>query len=157
MIRRSVILLCSLMAVAFSVLWILDSARVAWLKRQGSPYRPIGCGSRWVGGVVAHHQLLLAAVFDLNNPIPPPPLHAEWAGFQLSLANNRSPGGGYRHLFIKMPLWFPIIVFSIYPAIAFIRGPYRRYRRRKKGLCLTCGYNLTGNVSGICPECGVRI
>jgi predicted RNA-binding Zn-ribbon protein involved in translation (DUF1610 family) len=20
--------------------------------------------------------------------------------------------------------------------------------------CLTCGYNLTGNVSGICPECG---
>ena len=23
--------------------------------------------------------------------------------------------------------------------------------------CLHCGYNLTGNVSGICPECGHRI
>ncbi len=23
--------------------------------------------------------------------------------------------------------------------------------------CLTCGYNLTGNVSGICPECGSEI
>lgn len=22
------------------------------------------------------------------------------------------------------------------------------------GHCRTCGYNLTGNVSGICPECG---
>ena len=22
------------------------------------------------------------------------------------------------------------------------------------GHCLTCGYNLTGNVSGRCPECG---
>ena len=26
-----------------------------------------------------------------------------------------------------------------------------------KGLCLKCGYNLTGNVSGICPECGEKI
>jgi hypothetical protein len=26
-----------------------------------------------------------------------------------------------------------------------------------KGQCLACGYNLTGNVSGVCPECGTRI
>ena len=30
-------------------------------------------------------------------------------------------------------------------------------RRRKKGLCLKCGYNLKGNVSGVCPECGEQI
>ncbi|UCC32455.1 MAG: hypothetical protein JSU86_09270 [Phycisphaerales bacterium] len=29
--------------------------------------------------------------------------------------------------------------------------------RREEGLCITCGYNLTGNVSGICPECGTTI
>lgn len=23
--------------------------------------------------------------------------------------------------------------------------------------CRRCGYNLTGNVSGVCPECGTRI
>lgn len=23
--------------------------------------------------------------------------------------------------------------------------------------CTACGYNLTGNVSGVCPECGVRV
>ncbi len=27
-------------------------------------------------------------------------------------------------------------------------------RRRRSGLCVKCGYNLTGNVSGRCPECG---
>jgi hypothetical protein len=29
--------------------------------------------------------------------------------------------------------------------------------RRKMGLCAHCGYNLTGNVSGVCPECGGAI
>ena len=29
----------------------------------------------------------------------------------------------------------------------------------KKGvpICVPCGYNLTGNVSGVCPECGTKI
>lgn len=58
---------------------------------------------------------------------------------------------------VVFPLWAPFIVLSIYPIIAFIRGPFRRYRRRKKGLCIQCGYNLTGNTSGICPECGSEI
>lgn len=33
----------------------------------------------------------------------------------------------------------------------------RRYRgiiRTERGLCPTCGYDLTANVSGTCPECG---
>jgi hypothetical protein len=25
------------------------------------------------------------------------------------------------------------------------------------GLCSKCGYNLTGNASGVCPECGISI
>ena len=55
---------------------------------------------------------------------------------------------------ICLPLWFLLIVFAAYPTITFIRGPLRRYRRHRKGLCVTCGYNLTGNISGTCPECG---
>ncbi|HUN80371.1 MAG TPA: hypothetical protein VMV81_02565, partial [Phycisphaerae bacterium] len=27
-------------------------------------------------------------------------------------------------------------------------------RRISNKLCFYCGYNLTGNVSGVCPECG---
>jgi hypothetical protein len=30
----------------------------------------------------------------------------------------------------------------------------RRMRRQSQGLCIRCGYNLKGNVSGCCPECG---
>jgi hypothetical protein len=30
---------------------------------------------------------------------------------------------------------------------------YRRVTRR----CLDCGYALTGNLSGVCPECGSRL
>jgi hypothetical protein len=31
---------------------------------------------------------------------------------------------------------------------------HRVARRRAAGECLRCGYDLTGNVSGTCPECG---
>jgi hypothetical protein len=32
----------------------------------------------------------------------------------------------------------------------------RRHLRRRRGLCPHCCYNLTGNTTGICPECGVK-
>jgi uncharacterized paraquat-inducible protein A len=28
------------------------------------------------------------------------------------------------------------------------------WRRQRLGLCLNCGYDLKGNESGVCPECG---
>jgi hypothetical protein len=33
----------------------------------------------------------------------------------------------------------------------------RRERRRKSGLCCACGYDLTRNMSGVCPECGTAV
>jgi hypothetical protein len=65
--------------------------------------------------------------------------------------------GSFRVSFLRFPLWAALSVSLLYPAIAFVRGPFRRYRRRKKGQCVKCGYDLTGNVSGRCPECGERI
>lgn len=56
-----------------------------------------------------------------------------------------------------LPLFPFILLFAAYPTIALIRGPLRRRRRRKRGLCLSCGYDLTGNKSGVCPECGKPI
>jgi len=48
----------------------------------------------------------------------------------------------------------PAILFAVWPIIAFCYGPLRRFRRRRRGLCVGCGYNLTSNTSGTCPECG---
>ena len=55
------------------------------------------------------------------------------------------------------PAWILPVLFAAYPSIAFIRGPVRRHRRRKRGLCLKCGYDLTGNVTGVCSECGTEV
>jgi len=52
-----------------------------------------------------------------------------------------------------VPLWIPTVVLAI--ATAFL---WRLDRRRTPpGHCQKCGYNLTGNVSGVCPECGTEI
>lgn len=59
---------------------------------------------------------------------------------------------------IGLRICVPTVLFALYPTIAFIRGPLRRRRvrrRERKGLCIQCAYDLTGNVSGVCPECGV--
>jgi len=57
-----------------------------------------------------------------------------------------------RSLFIAIPFWLLMFIFAAYPTIAFIRGPLRRWRRRRKGLYPSCGYDLTGNESAKCPE-----
>ena len=33
----------------------------------------------------------------------------------------------------------------------------RKELRRERGLCPHCRYDLTGNVSGVCPECGSEV
>ncbi len=48
----------------------------------------------------------------------------------------------------------PFAVFASFPVLVLIRNAFRNHKRRKMGLCLACGYDLTGNVSGACPECG---
>jgi hypothetical protein len=59
----------------------------------------------------------------------------------------------YRVFELQCASWIPFVLFGVPPAMAFVRGPLRRWRRRRAGCCLACGYDLTGNVSGVCPEC----
>ncbi len=47
--------------------------------------------------------------------------------------------------------------FALYPVIFFVRRyRHRRMRRRVLHPCGQCGYDLHGNESGKCPECGTR-
>ena len=39
-------------------------------------------------------------------------------------------------------------------AAAWLLGFARFCRRTSRNLCHRCGYSLTGNTSGTCPECG---
>jgi hypothetical protein len=56
---------------------------------------------------------------------------------------------------VGIPFWPAVVVLAVYPTVALYRGPVRRRRRRSANLCTRCGYDLTGNVSGRCPECGL--
>ena len=57
-----------------------------------------------------------------------------------------------------MPVWLPLLVFSIAPSFWLVRkvAALRRRRRRSAGLCPTCGYDLRAT-PGRCPECGGEI
>ncbi|HNO78692.1 MAG TPA: hypothetical protein PKN33_11585 [Phycisphaerae bacterium] len=55
---------------------------------------------------------------------------------------------------VRVQLWLPFILFAAYPLTVLVTGIYRRRIRRKRNQCLKCAYDLTGNTSGICPECG---
>ena len=53
---------------------------------------------------------------------------------------------------IDVPLSLVFLAVGAPTVILF----YRDRRRIPPGHCQKCGYNLTGNVSGICPECGTK-
>jgi len=52
---------------------------------------------------------------------------------------------------LALPFWPLVLIF-----IVSTLNLYLRSRRPLKGLCHACGYDLTGNTSGTCPECGMK-
>jgi hypothetical protein len=68
-------------------------------------------------------------------------------------ANCNTTGGGYRS--IQFSLWIPAVIAatSTWMSASPQRRHYRREKRRRLGLCVACGYNLTGS-PGPCSECG---
>ena len=70
-------------------------------------------------------------------------------GGYIAMGNER--GGSSRT--VSWALW-PIPAAVLLPSLVL-----RQLRRQRylPGFCRNCQYNLTGNVSGICPECGMPI
>ncbi len=56
-------------------------------------------------------------------------------------------------LLVRVPLWMPLVLTAIPTAWLW----HRDRPPPPPGHCQSCGYNLTGNVSGVCPECGERV
>ena len=47
----------------------------------------------------------------------------------------------------------PATGLAVFAAIGCWRE-LRRVPTLRPGICFNCGYDLTGNISGVCPECG---
>lgn len=61
---------------------------------------------------------------------------------------------------IQVALWYVLDIFPFAIAGAWLGSNPRKRRRdarRAAGLCAACGYNLRGNLSGYCPECGAVV
>lgn len=95
---------------------------------------------------ICHTDGQTTRVFDVSN-------HAGWVDARANSA-LAVPDQLRRHyeVWLAVPFWFLALLFGVLP----LTFAARRLVRRRRGLhdCRQCGYNLTGNTSGICPECG---
>jgi hypothetical protein len=95
------------------------------------------------GSIAYQNSYVRATALGFPNTLAPPPDSAVVTGRQLRFSLG------------------PIVpIAAIIPAIVIVGGVgklIRSRRRKSQQGCAGCGYNLTGNVSGVCPECGAVI
>lgn len=67
-------------------------------------------------------------------------------------------GGRYWVIHLRLEYWVLALAFGVYPAVLAIQMYRRRLQTAAIGCpCSRCNYDLTGNQSGTCPECGTTI
>lgn len=58
---------------------------------------------------------------------------------------------------VGIPMWMLVGLTLLVPIVRFSDLGFaacRQRQRKRHGLCPDCSYDLKGNLSGICPECG---
>ena len=162
MIRKTLIILLTILALGTAIAWIGSLVAPLPTTRDWTSWSGPGSKTRYM---IHNGWIGIARNVDVSSPnyIMDWRGASHFAGFWYwrNFRAPESPGGRIlrgvpmkRVTVVVFPLWFPFLLFFAYPVLAFIWGPWRRHRHRRKGLCLKCGYDLTGNVSGRCPECG---
>jgi len=146
MIRTIVIIVLVSASVATAASWAWSSAwqgvNAGWrLQRGGVFLANGGYGSDLVLGVGAWPR----PRWDASRS-------AEFGGFGYC--------SGQSHARVWAPFWFPVVVFAAYPCFILVRRRLRErivLERQLRGLCVECGYDLTGLQEPRCPECSTVI
>jgi hypothetical protein len=110
-----------------------------------------GLNQFWLysGRIDWNHRTSLRPQFFIETA---PPQGLRFLGF--AIERVQTYGGEYRR--VSVPLWLLLLIASAVPIkeLREIRLERIRGRRRAKGLCPQCGYDL--RASGLqCPECGM--
>ena len=119
------------LAAALLVLW---AASLRWVVRVPVPN---GTVRLCYGGIDLFSPATEPFGFSVTRvPIVPPAIVPRWGMLR---------GGP----FVVLPLWMPATLFGVLGC-----RELRRLDRVPPGCCATCRYDLRGNESGRCPECG---
>ena len=77
-----------------------------------------------------------------------------WGNFFIHYVRWGKSGNYVEDLAFGVPHWLLVISMACLSLQLIRRG---RLIRFGTGKCQNCGYNLTANISGVCPECGSKI
>ncbi len=153
MIRKVLAILCAASSVAFVGIWGLSYVRAMSVDWRGSRSRT------WIasdyGSIHISHT---GNQQMISSKRPTVRLYSQswgrevfgWRGLYLF---DFVVSGSSGHLLF--PAWVPVCAFG-FAGWLLARPSIREWRRRSAGLCGGCGYDLTGNTSGRCPECGEK-
>ena len=117
------------------------------------PYRPWKRGLVLGSAVSASVSFFYCHLFQLGEWILYP---VYWVTWDLNLHEVTMVA-------IGMLSWGAVIAATVWLVASLpdiVRPPQGSSLRRHRyppGHCQSCGYDLTGNVSGVCPECGTEI
>ena len=166
MIRRAIIVVLTLLAMTTVVVWGTSYLKPLAVERSLTSELLVGvlADVGQVGGWVLDSEsdsrsrfFRKSCISIMQSQIYAGARKVFEKGFLRENSFRRPMLTGVRLSTLACPLWVPALGFTVYPTIAFIRSPARRWRRRKRGECVRCGNDLTGNDSGVCPECGKQI
>jgi len=135
---------CQLFALTGGGLQVTRSMRVGYSAFDWA----VAASVSWKGGRPPGRSSMTATSYEL----PGTPISA-------TLATMQHPDGSRVQLWIgRSPIWFlTAVVAGSWVGLRFMSRWRKRRGRRKCGLCVSCGYDLTGNESGVCPECGESV
>jgi len=83
------------------------------------------------------------------------PTNAKWNFIGFHLAGGTLLTWGWKYSALIVPYWALVLVLVILPVASF-RGIVIRLWRKRRGQCLTCGYDLRHSQDR-CPECGTPV
>jgi hypothetical protein len=108
----------------------------------------------WTAQVTGYGRLeIRAGNTAMAAAIPPPQASGFSASNALSVRMMPDALCTITYRAVGLPFWFLCLITAV-PASRLCVHAWRRRRKARRGLCARCGYDLTGNVSGVCPECG---
>ena len=179
-LARSLFTLCSaaslILCVAVCVLWVAPSRVGRGVAFNAYPIGQSGGAPPGNSGEIVSAWSSLAYVrltIDYDDPQQLPG-ETQWSALRLERGRPRSfvgflePGArdfafdmsaasppgtsSLRTTVVLVPHWAVATVAAVLPA-AWVARRYRRRTARRRGRCITCGYDLRATPDG-CPECG---